>query len=138
MTVLAKAMAKSIWGGGSNRHQVSTAARKVTLKTLMSAFWDGYVRWSAAAHEDLLFWRQVNFERLHGPISGDTLEVLASGMSIDTKTFDTEAMSIHFNQAEFSPDAKRGEVAGQGGTVGPPMRISPRRMPISLSLSAFL
>jgi hypothetical protein len=34
----------------------------VNLKTLLSIFWAGTVKWTEAAHRQLLFWLAVNFE----------------------------------------------------------------------------
>jgi len=81
IALLTKEMASQVWRKAGPKRST------FTLKRLMSAFWEGDVVWSAAADRDLRFWAGINFATLRGPISADTLEVMASSIRVDTSAF---------------------------------------------------
>ena len=112
VAILASAMAKAIWGKGRPAtYSCQTDARSVSLRAIMAAFWDGYVRWSFDADFELRFWELVRFARLEAPISTDTLEVLASNIAVDASKFDTDAMTFLTSDAAVE--------AGGGGQLRP-------------------
>ena len=103
IALLTKAMRASVWRNPRSR------TSRFTLKRLLSAFWDGDVRWSVLADDDLRFWESVDFHELRSPISADTLEVMASSIRLDTSEFD------HTNIAFLASDAS--ETACGGGLL---------------------
>ena len=108
--ILARAMGAAIYGKHKSAEvEVGTNSRRITLKAMMAAFWDGYVRWSHDADEELRFWLSVPLNELRAPISADTLEVLASNMMLDTSAFKRGGMTFMASDAS--------ETAGGGGML---------------------
>ena len=103
IALLTSAMSASVWARAKRRRT------RFTLKRLLSVFWDGDVRWTGRAGEDLQFWSSVDLHALRAPISADTLEVIASTIRVDTARLD------HRNVAFMASDAS--DTACGGGLL---------------------
>ena len=103
IALLTAAMSSSVW----KRPRANKS--RFTLKRLLSAFWDGEVKWNTPADDDLSFWEIIEFADLRASISADTLEVMASSIRLHTSHFD------HRNIAFLASDAS--ETACGGGLL---------------------
>ena len=56
------------------------------LSYILKSVWGGYVIWTAEAHADLLFWKQVSFRDLSAPFLHDRLSDQVTAWVADPKT----------------------------------------------------
>ena len=84
---------------------------RFTLKRLLSVFWDGDVKWTTLADDDLRVWSSVDFSTLRSPISADTMEVMASSIRVRVHT----SQFNHNDIAFLAPDAS--DTACGGGLL---------------------
>ena len=84
---------------------------RIPLKTILTKFWSGSVRWTAAAQQQLDFWSEVDFLSLEAPISRDVL-----GKSLEA-VFTRPWIIDHTNVACLFQDAS--QTAAGGGRLVP-------------------
>lgn len=83
----------------------------IPMRTILTRFWSGTVRWTPAAQRQLEFWAKVNFMKLEAPISTDVL-----GKSLEAM-FAKPWLVNHDNVTCLFQDAS--ETASGGGTLKP-------------------
>ena len=88
-----------------------SARGQVPIRTILTRFWSGSVRWTPAAQRQLEFWSKVDFSGLEAPISTDVLGKSVEAVFVKPRVVNHDNVTCLFQDAS--------QTASGGGRLRP-------------------